>query len=341
MTAITAVTVQNTKGVDGYEAMSGRSSSASRSARWRPTSASTPRRPGMLANAEIVEAVADAVAANCASRTWSSTRCSSPSTATRCCARRRGRRAPIAAPAARGARHAEPPGGGRPRRVSTSSTRRTTCGAPPTRSWRSAPRAVLVKGGHLEASTEAADLFVSGGGRGMARRGADRHAEHARHRVHAVRGDRGVSGDGAGRWRTRCERGRRSSRRRSVTRSRSARGSGRWISCGRCRRPDRRMSGRRLRRSACGMRVTLPALMHDVQTCRRRGVPSTSARGPLDVRVPAPVVPLVRERHRLAEERLLPADVTYRSHSPTRLPEPALVQDAAATFASPALRSRR
>ena len=27
-----------------------------------------------------------------------------------------------------------------------------------------------------------------------------------------------------------------------------------------------------------GMRVTLPALMHDVQTCRRRGVPSTSAR---------------------------------------------------------------
>lgn len=26
------------------------------------------------------------------------------------------------------------------------------------------------------------------------------------------------------------------------------------------------------------MRVTLPALMHDVQTCRRRGVPFTSAR---------------------------------------------------------------
>ena len=26
------------------------------------------------------------------------------------------------------------------------------------------------------------------------------------------------------------------------------------------------------------MRVTLPALMHDVQTCSRRGVPSTRAR---------------------------------------------------------------
>ena len=28
----------------------------------------------------------------------------------------------------------------------------------------------------------------------------------------------------------------------------------------------------------CGMRVTLPALMHDVQAFTRRGVPSTSAR---------------------------------------------------------------
>ena len=59
-------------------------------------------------------------------------------------------------------------------------------------------RAVLVKGGHLEASTEAADLFVSGGVERWLDDGSDRHAPHARDRVHAVGGDRGASGDGMG-----------------------------------------------------------------------------------------------------------------------------------------------
>ena len=52
-------------------------------------------------------------------------------------------------------------------------------------------------------------------------------------------------------------------------------GSGPWIKCGRYRRRTADSGGYDVR---WGMRVTLPALMHDVQTCRRRGVPSTKAR---------------------------------------------------------------
>ena len=80
------------------------------------------------------------------------------------------------------------------------------------------------------------------------------------------------------------------------------------------------------------MRVTLPRL-----DARRAGVDASwgavdERAHPLDVRVPAPVVPLVREGHGLAEERLLPADVADGCHSPTRLPDAAHVGDAPATL---------
>ena len=57
------------------------------------------------------------------------------------------------------------------------------------------PRAVLVKGGHLEGD-RATDLFVDAGAGGVARGRSDRHAAHARHRLHVVLGDHRAPGPG-------------------------------------------------------------------------------------------------------------------------------------------------
>ena len=62
MTAITAVTVQNTKGVDRIRSALAAASSPSRSARSSRDIGVDAAKTGMLASAAIVEAVADAVA---------------------------------------------------------------------------------------------------------------------------------------------------------------------------------------------------------------------------------------------------------------------------------------
>jgi hydroxymethylpyrimidine kinase/phosphomethylpyrimidine kinase len=126
-------------------------------------------------------------------------------------------------------------------------------------------RAVLVKGGHLQDGGEnaAADLFVDpeveewliepriatphthGTGCTLS---AAIAAHLARSRPYAP--------------------ARRSSRRRSATRWRWVTGSGRSTSCGRSRGrvcPERARRTVRWARSQRGMRVTLPALMHEVQ----------------------------------------------------------------------------
>ena len=193
MTAITAVTVQNTKGVSGVRGDLTARRSPSRSAPWRATSGSTRRRPGCWRRPR-------------SSRRWPRR------------PRRRGSRDLVvdpvfvskhghpllaedavdalrrADPAARDARDPQPARGGRPGGL-RGARRATTCGGRLTRSWPLGPRAVLVKGGHLEGD-RAADLFVDGDGRGVARRRADRHAAHARDRVHAVGGDHGASRSG-------------------------------------------------------------------------------------------------------------------------------------------------
>ena len=63
-----------------------------------------------------------------------------------------------------------------------------------------------------------------------------------------------------------------------------------------------------------GQRVTLPALMQEVQTFSRFGLPETMASYPLDVRVPAPVGLLLGPGDVMAEPGPLAAYVTYRSH---------------------------
>ena len=159
MTAITAVTVQNTLGV-GYEA-----SAPERSAEQIRAVATDigvdAAKTGMLANAAIVEAVADGRRGAGGSRTWSWIPCSSPSTGTRCWPGR-GRRArgDGCCRSRRSSRRTWP----RPRRSSgleVADARRHASGGRRDPRAR-APRAVLVKGGHLDGRTEAADLFVDG-----------------------------------------------------------------------------------------------------------------------------------------------------------------------------------
>ena len=136
MTAITAVTVQNTKGVAGFEELS-------------PTTVAEQilavagdigvdaTKTGMLASAAIVEAVAEAA-----------TEAKLPNIVvdpglrlearTPAAGRRRRGRAPAIDPAARDPRHAEPPRGRRAVGVRGGDPS-TTCGVPRRPSWRSAP----------------------------------------------------------------------------------------------------------------------------------------------------------------------------------------------------------
>ncbi len=232
MTAITAITVQNTKGVYGYEAMSPQLVDEQIRAVTTDIGVDAAK-TGMLANAGIVRAVASAVAelaiphlvvdpvfvskhghlllADDAVVELRSTD-----------------------PPARHARDAEPARGERPGRRRGGGEGRHAPGR------RRDPRARRGSGAGEGRPSRGVDR---GRGpvrvrrdRGMARRRADRHAEHPRDRMHAVGGDHGPSGDGVGA-------ARRGARGEGVrdrgdprARWRSARGSGPWISCGRCRR---------------------------------------------------------------------------------------------------------
>ena len=122
MTAITAITAQNTVGVDRRPAGPAGDRSSRRSAPWPTTSASTPSRSGCSATRQTIAAVAEALDLLPATRPSSSTRSWSPSPAPRLLDED-ARRAPArATPPARDRRHAQPPrgavlagGGGRAR----------------------------------------------------------------------------------------------------------------------------------------------------------------------------------------------------------------------------------
>ena len=73
-------------------------------------------------------------------------------------------------------------------------------------------------------------------------------------------------------------------------------------------------AGTAIEQAGAGQRSTLPALMHEVHTFRRRGDPLTFARTTLNVRVPAARGAAVRVRHVIAEARPLAADVADGSH---------------------------
>ena len=271
MTAITAITVQNTKGVYGYEAMSPQLVDEQIRAVTTDIGVDAAK-TGMLANAGIVRAVAAVVAELAIPHLVVDpvfvSKHGHRLLAEDAVVELRSRILPLATlvtpnlPEASGLADVAVEAKDDMRRAADAIL---ALGA----------GAVLVKGGHLEASTEAADLFVSGGTEEWLVERADRHAEHPRDRMHAVVGDHGAPGDGVGA-------AGRGARGEGVRDRGDPRGAG-----------DRRRD--RARGSAVvvaargspvggryearwGMRVTLPALMHDVQTCRRRGVPSTRAR---------------------------------------------------------------
>ena len=122
MTAITAVTVQNTKGVDGLRGARPRSGRRSRSARSPTDIGVDAAKTGMLANAGHRRG---------GRRRRRGARDPEPRRGPRvrlqarapAAGGGRGRRAPVAAPAARDARHAEPARGERSRRASPSRSR--------------------------------------------------------------------------------------------------------------------------------------------------------------------------------------------------------------------------
>ena len=160
MTAITAVTVQNTQGVTGYEELSPQLVADQIRAVASDIGVDAAK-TGMLASAAIVEAVADAVAEP-AIRTWSSTRCSSRSTATGCSPRTRSARCgtrvlPLATvvtpnlPEAAGLAGID--------EVASRDDMERAADA----ILALGPRSVLVKGGHLE-GLRASDLFASAAG---------------------------------------------------------------------------------------------------------------------------------------------------------------------------------
>ena len=166
--------------------------------------------------------------------------------------------------------------------------------------------AVLVKGGHLKRPTAASDLLVVGGIEEWVE--AEWIDTPNTHGTGCTLSAAITSHLAMGRaWPTRSVQGRPSSPSRSVTHLRSGTGSDRWISCGRSG-PERRVRGDRVAVYAarCGIRVTLPALMHDVQTCSRRGVPSTRARTFWMFGFQRRLLRLWGEGYRLAEKRLFP-----------------------------------
>ena len=192
MTAITAVTVQNTMGVSGYEALSAELVGDQIRAVATDIGVDAAK-TGMLANASIVEAVADAVA-----ETGIGTLVVDPVfvskhghalLAAEAVDVLRVRLLPLATlvtpnlPEAAGLAGIE---------VRSRDDMRRAADA----ILATGVEAVLVKGGHLEGSDEASDLLVDAGGRDLALDAADRHAQHARDGVHAERRDRGASRPG-------------------------------------------------------------------------------------------------------------------------------------------------
>ena len=168
--------------------------SPSRSAPWPATSASTRRRPGCSPPPRSWRPLPRRSRRRGSRTSWSIPS-SSRSTGIRCSPTTPSDALRRLDPAARDARHAEPrrrPPGLAGFEVRDPRRHAACRGGDPRRSG---PRAVLVKGGHLEGD-RATDLFVDGEPRGVARRRADRHAAHARHRLHALRGDHRASRPG-------------------------------------------------------------------------------------------------------------------------------------------------
>ena len=116
MTAITAVTVQNTKGVYGYDAHGPEARRRTDPRGRDATSASTRPRPGCWRTRAIVAAVADGRRGAGDPEPGRRSGVRLASTGTCCCADDAVAELRVADPAARDARHAEPPGGERARR---------------------------------------------------------------------------------------------------------------------------------------------------------------------------------------------------------------------------------
>ena len=191
MTAITAVTIQNTKGVAGFEELS-------------PTTVAEQIRAvagdigvdaaktGMLASAAIVEAVAESAAEmslpNIVVDPVFVSKHGHPLLADDAVDALRRSILPLATLVTPNL--AEAAGLAGFEVVTRDDMRRAA-----TTILALGPRAVLVKGGHLEGD-RATDLFVERGAGGVARVRSDRHAAHARHRLHVVLCDHRAPGPG-------------------------------------------------------------------------------------------------------------------------------------------------
>ena len=231
----------------------------------------------MLANAAIVEAVAEAVAEAGDRRTSSSIRCSSRSTAHPLLGGGRGRRAPHAILPLATLVDPEPAeaAGLTGIEVGTRDDMRRAADA----ILAPGAGAVLVKGGHLEGRRARRDLFVDARRRGLARRQTDRHAAHARDRVHAVaRRSRRIS-RGATTLRDAVAAGKAfvTEAIRHALADRQA-GSGRSTSSGRSPSPERR-SGVRDARDLAGLDAAR-AGVHALRACRRRARERAGCSGP-------------------------------------------------------------
>jgi hydroxymethylpyrimidine/phosphomethylpyrimidine kinase len=159
MTAITAVTVQNTKGVSDYEPLSPHTVGAQIRAVATDIGVDAAK-TGMLASADIVDTVAEAVAetgiTNLVVDPVFVSKHGHPLLAEDAVGALRERILPLAALVTPNLSEA---GGLAGFRVETRDDMRRAAGA----ILALGPRAVLVKGGHLEAMTTAADLFASEG----------------------------------------------------------------------------------------------------------------------------------------------------------------------------------
>ncbi len=192
MTAITAVTVQNTRGVESFEAIS----PATVRAQIRAVATDIgvdAAKTGMLANAEIVEAVADAIEEtgirNLTVDPVFVSKHGHLLLAEDAVEALRSRILPLATlvtpnlPEAAGLAGITVASRADMRRAAEAIL---GLGA----------GAVLVKGGHLEGEQRGGRPVRGRRPGGMDHRRADRHAEHPRHGLHPVGGDHGAPGDG-------------------------------------------------------------------------------------------------------------------------------------------------